>query len=71
MKNQIEELVKLLVKVGLTEELALEKVKNISNESYNCGYDEGKDYKPSKIGISLGSDGLDFYEWWNNEINKK
>jgi hypothetical protein len=61
--------IEFLVKLGLSEQLAIDFVENIANEAYSEGYYEGMKDEPAIVGESLGQHGMDFYEWWN--INMK
>jgi hypothetical protein len=50
MKDRIE----LLVKLGLSEQHAIDFIKNIADEAYSDGYMEGMTDEPAIIGESLG-----------------
>jgi hypothetical protein len=66
MKEKIEELVKL----GMTKEEATEFVSYIASGAYDAGYSAGMDDEPAIIGESTGVNGMDFFEWFDNELKQ-
>jgi hypothetical protein len=64
MKDRVE----LLVKLGLSEQHAIDFIKNIADEAYSDGYQEGMTDEAAIIGESLGKSGMDFYEYWDLKL---
>ena len=58
-----------LVLLGISLEDARLIVEHIAHDAYESGYDEGRHEQPAIIGESLGQSGMDFYEWWEEQIN--
>jgi hypothetical protein len=64
MKNSIEK----LVKMGLTENEAIEFIKNISMNAYENGYHDCVNHISDLFGVKLDEDGMNFKEWFDVEI---
>lgn len=67
----MEARIELLIKLGLSKEHAVDFIKNLCQEAFDDGYSNGMLSKPAKIGESLGEDGVDFYGWWEMQINNE
>ena len=65
MKNRIE----ILVRLGMSESDAIDFIRNLADEAYSDGYSEGMCDMPAVVGESIGESGMDFYDWWNIQMN--
>lgn len=61
--------IEYLVSLGISIEQAKLIVENIAQYAYESGYNEGTYNEPAIIGETLGQNGMDFFEWWEKQIN--
>lgn len=65
MKKYID----FLIHLGATHEQATKFIKDVAEEAYEAGEECGQEYEPAIIGESLGKSGVDFDEWFKNQLS--
>lgn len=64
----MQEYINTLVLLGISIQDARLIVEHIAHDAYESGYDEGRRDQPAIVGETLGQNGMDFYEWFENQI---
>lgn len=65
----MRERIMLLIKLGFSEPDAIIFIKNIAFDAFDAGEECGQEYEPAIIGESLGKSGVDFDEWFENQLS--